>query len=265
MRRLTLPFALLFVLAAGCGPLFQKPSASVKRVDITHVDFGGISFDIVFSVYNPNIIGLDLATLQYQLTVDNHRFVAGSTNRALHVPAEGTGELHVPLSFRFVELAEALVSLFQKPVVPYTIATTLGFGTPLGVINVPISHSGSFPVPRIPTVSLASAAVGNVNMRGADVEVLIRMQNTNSFASPINGLDYSLTLEGAPIASAGTGPVNLPPMASHDVPVRAHADFLQAGLGILRAVEARSATVALQGNLVLAGFTIPVNVSTRIQ
>jgi LEA14-like dessication related protein len=267
VRRLSLALALLSVvtLAGGCGPLFEKPRVSVKRVDVTSISFQGISFDIVFTVVNPNVIGLDLARLSYQLKVDNHQFVAGGANRPLHVPAEGTGELHLPVSFRFVELAEALVALFQKTIVPYSIATTLGFGTPIGVFDVPIAHSGTFPVPRPPNISIARAAVGRVSGSGADVQIALHLQNPNSFVLPLGNLNYQLTLDGAPLAQAGTGPLQLAAGAAHEVMVSAHADFIQAGLGLLRAIESRSATVALEGTMDLGGFTLPVRASTTLQ
>jgi LEA14-like dessication related protein len=266
VRRLSHALALvLLVTIAGCGELFQKPSVSVKRVDVTSVTFAGLSFDLVFNVVNPNVIGMDLASLSYRLNVDNHQFVAGGANRPLHVPAQGTGELHLPVSFKYVDLAEALVSLFQKAIVPYSIAVTLGFGTPIGVLQVPIAHNGTFPVPRIPDISMARAAVGRVSATGADVQIALHMHNGNPFAVPVSNLNYSLTLEGAPLATAGTGPMQLAPGASQEVPINAHANFLQAGLGVLRAIESRSARIALQGTLDLAGFTVPVNVAGTIQ
>lgn len=250
---------------AGCGPLFEKPSVSVKRVDVTSINFGGIGFEIVFDVVNPNVIGLDLAKLTYQLKVDNHQFVAGAINRPLHVPPQGTGELHVPVAFRFVELAEALVSLFEKPVLPYSIAVTLGFASPVGVIGIPISHAGTFPVPRIPDVAISRAAVGNVSASGAEVSLGLKLHNGNAFAVPLSNLSYRILVENAPVATAATGPISLGPNARLELPITARADFLQAGLGILRALESRSASIALDGTLDLGGFTIPVHVGTRLQ
>jgi LEA14-like dessication related protein len=267
VRRLTFALALLSIVtvATGCGALFERPRVSVKRVDLVSVNFQGINFDLVFNVENPNVIGMDLARLSYRLTVDNHQLVAGGANRALHVPAQGVGELHLPVSFKFVELAEALASLFQKVIVPYSIATSLGFGTPIGVIDVPISHSGTFPVPRIPDISIARAAVGRVTASGADVQVALNMHNPNSFLVPVGNLNYSLTLDGAPLATAGTGPMQLAAGATQPVSIAAHADFLQAGLGLLRAVQSRSATIALEGTLDLGGFTVPVRVAGTLQ
>lgn len=264
VRRPLFVLALMFVVA-GCGQLFEKPRVSVKRVDLTSVSFQGISFDVVFNVENPNVIGLDLAQLSYQLTVDNHPFVAGGANRALHVPAQGVGELHLPVSFRFLDLAEALASLFQKAIVPYSISTTLGFGTPVGVVNVPIAHAGTFPVPRIPTINIARAAVGSVSAGGADVSIALQLHNPNAFVLPISNMNYRVTLDGAAIASAGTGPLSLAAGATQQLAVNAHADFVQAGLGLLRAIQSRSASVALDGTLDLAGFSVPIHMGTKLQ
>src|SRR5262249_23621607 len=143
--------------ASGCaafGGLFQKPTVTLERVEITRIAFDGIGANFVFAVQNPNAIGADLASLRYQLTIDGHALAEGQGNQTLQVPAHGTGALVLPVSIRFVEFAESLLALFQKQVVPYTIDTRLGFQSPAGVIEIPIQSSGTFPVPRLPSVDL---------------------------------------------------------------------------------------------------------------
>ncbi len=250
---------------AGCDQLFTKPTVTVDRVDLTAIGFQGISANIVFRVENHNAIGIDLAKLVYQLTVDNHPFVQGAADNALHVPAEGVGQLTLPVSFKFVELAEALASIFSKREVPYTIATQLGFGTPLGVLTVPISHAGTMPVPQLPTLSIIDAFVGNVNLSGASLSITLGVHNNNSFAVPVGALQYALTINGAPILSASTAPAHLAANGTLPLTIGAHLDFLRVGMGILRAVESRSATVALDGNFDLLGYAMPVHLSHAIR
>ena len=257
--------AALVVGASGCNELFQKPKVTVERVDLVQVGFQGISANIVFRVENHNVIGIDLASLVYQLTVDNHPFVQGSAHNPLHVPADGVGQFTLPVSFKFVELAEALASIFQKRQVPYTIATQLGFGTPIGVLTVPISHAGTLPVPQLPTLSIGNAAVGRVDVSGASLSVTVAVHNNNSFALPVGPLRYALSVNGASILSASTAPAQLQPGGTLPLTLSAHLDFLRVGLGILRAIQSRSATVALDGSFDLLGYSMPVHLSHAIR
>ena len=41
--------------------------------------------------------------------------------------------------------------------------------------------------------------------------------------------------------------------------ISAHIDFLRVGLGVLRAIQSRSATVALDGSFDLLGYAMPVH------
>jgi LEA14-like dessication related protein len=261
---MTLIFSLLCSLA-GCWPLFDKPRVHVSRVTVTSVTFSALAADVIFAVDNPNAIGIDLATLQYQLTVDNHPFVAGSSDRALHVPAAGTSELAMPVSFKFVELAEALTSLFTKKTVPFTLSTRLGFGTPLGVLTVPIDHAGTLPVPQLPSIGIANAAVGGVNLSGARVTLTLALRNHNAFALPLGPLRYALTVDGTPVVSAATAPTLLAPNASLPVVLSAELDFARVGMGILRAVRAGAATLALDGSFDLGGYAMPVHLQTALR
>ena len=148
---------------------------------------------------------------------------------------------------------------------PYTIATQLGFGTPLGVLDVPISHSGTLPVPQLPTLSIGNAAVGAVNVSGASLSVTVAVRNNNTFALPVGPLRYALSVNGASILSAATAPAKLAPGGTLPLTLSAHLDFLRVGLGLLRAIQSRSATVALDGSFDLLGYSMPVHLAHALR
>jgi LEA14-like dessication related protein len=256
---------LLSVSLAGCSPLFDKPRVSVRRLDITGVSFTGVDATLVLAVDNPNVLGLDLARLSYRLTVDGHDFIQGAGQHTLHVPPQGSGELQLPISIKFVELGQALASLFTKRQVPFSIATTLGFGTPIGVIDVPLSHSGQMPVPQLPTLTMGPASVGAIDVGGANMSLTIQVRNSNSFKIPVGALKYGLSINGVTLVNAATQARELAAGATIPLVVSARLDFLRAGFGIVRAVQSRSATVALAGSFDLLGYTMPVNLQTTLR
>jgi LEA14-like dessication related protein len=249
----------------SCSQLFEKPRVSVRRVDIHGVSFTGVDAVLVLAVDNPNVLGIDLARLSYDLTVDNHHFIQGAGEHTLHVPAQGSGELQLPISIKFVELGQALASLFTKRQVPYSIATKLGFGTPIGVIDVPLSHSGQFPVPQLPTLSIGPATVGAIDVGGANMSVTIQVRNSNSFKIPVGALKTGVSINGVSLVEASTPPRELAAGATVPLVIGARLDFVRAGFGIVRAIQSRSATVALAGSFDLLGYTMPVNLQTTLR
>ena len=250
---------------AGCGPLFEKPRVRVRSVNVTSLSFAGVGFDVVFSVENPNVIGVDLAKLAYQLTVDGHPFAQGAGNHPLHVPPQGTGQLTLPVSFKFVDLTQALASLFTKKTVPFSIATRLGFGTPIGVIEIPLSHQGTLPVPQLPSISVGAAQVGSVSLSGATLSLTLHLRNNNTFALPLGPLRYALQINGAPLLNATTQPTQLAPGGTLPLVISTHLDFLRLGMSVLRAVQSRSATIALDGTFDLKGYSMPVHLQTTLR
>ena len=201
VRALCLAFLVATAIPiAGCDQLFSKPTVSVERVDLTAVSFQGISANFVFKIENHNAIGIDLAKLVYQLTVDNHPFVQGAANNPLHVPAQGVGQLTLPVSFKFIELAEALASLFTKRAgaVHHRDAARLRHAARR--LHGADSHTGTMPVPQLPSLSIGNAAVGGVNVSGATLSVTIAVHNNNTFALPVGALQYALSINGASLA-----------------------------------------------------------------
>jgi late embryogenesis abundant protein len=169
------------------------------------------------------------------------------------------------VSFKFVELAEALVSIFSKKTVPFSIASRLGFGTPIGVITVPIDHAGTLPVPQLPSLSMANAGVGGLSPSGARVSVTLNVRNNNAFVLPLGPLRYALSVEGAPIVSAATAPTQLGAGATLPLVLSAELDFVRVGMGVLRALRSGGATLALDGSFDLAGYAMPVHLQTTLQ
>jgi len=256
---------LLFGSLCACQQLFKAPQVDVRSVDVTAVSFSGIGADVVFAVHNPNALGLDLARLAYELTVDGHSFVQGSGDHKLHVPAGGTGELRLPVAFKFADLAQSLSALFQKRELPFAIQSKLGFGTPLGVLDVPLSYSGKFPVPQLPDVSLSGAQLGDVDLTGATLATTIHVKNKNAFPLPIGQLLAGLNVNGVSLANVSTPPQKLGANASVPMTVNTRIDYLKAGLGVVKAVKSRSAKIALDGGLELLGYKLPVKLQTTLR
>jgi LEA14-like dessication related protein len=251
------PVVLLAAAAPGCGlfgALFEKPIVTFKNVDLDTVRYEGIGATFVFTVENPNAIGADLAQLGYQITVDGHAFAAGQSDRALHVPAQGAGELRLPVSIRFAEFAQSLESLVQKQAVPYTLSVQLGFGTPAGVLTVPLSTSGTFPVPRLPRVAFGGLSPGGIDLSGASVRATLQLSNDNPFPIAVGAFRGRLLVGGSPVANVESAPIELPASGTQAVALTARID----AMGMIGGFSSGSTDVSVDGAFDLGGWPWPV-------
>src|SRR5262249_38408351 len=130
-----------------------------------------------------------------------------------------------------------------------------------GIIEVPLSHSGQFPVPKLPDVSLGAPQVGPIDISGASFSLPLNIANKNGFELPVNGLNYSLTVAGQPLLTAGANPGNLPATQRGPVPPSPATAFLRAGLAIATAIRGGAATVGLSGSLDLGGSRLPLTLA----
>lgn len=271
MKRL--PVLLLALSLCGCATLLQvaksqfgQPKLSVRSVDITGLSLGSIAANIVCDVDNPNAFGLDLAGFDYQLTLDMKQLVGGKVTQGFNVPANGKGVVTFPVEFRFVEVGQAVLSLFRKEQVDYGVKTTLGFNSPIGVINVPLEHNGTFPVPRLPEISLAGAAAGSVNLTGATLRVRIGLKNRNNFPLPLGTFNYKLLIEGSEVSSGGVPAPTLAPNQSGTLELPVSINFLGSGGAIIKAIRSGRANIQLDGGLEIGGLgqVLPFHQETSV-
>ena len=269
MPRLLRAVAVLALLASshGCAmlnQLFQKPAVSLRSVDLTSLSFTGIGANFVLGVDNPNPVGIDLARLAYQVTIEGKQLAQGQANQAVSVPASGAGTITLPVSIRFTDFVASIQALLTKRQVNYSIAMSPGFNTPLGIIDVPLAHSGQFPVPQVPQVSLGTPSLGGLDLTGATLSLPIVIHNKNGFPLPTTGLSYGLTVAGAAVLSATAAPGPLAANQQTSVPITARINFAQVGLGVMNALRGGGAPIALNGLLDLGGYKLPLNLATNL-
>jgi LEA14-like dessication related protein len=255
--------ALLGLLVCGCatlGGLVEKPKVTLRTVEVTRASFDGVSANFVFNVENPNPISVDLARLDYQVTLDGHALTGGRGDKPLSVPRNGTGTMVLPVSVRYVELGSAIGSMMTKQTLPYEIKATLGFATPIGTVDIPVESSGTFPVPQLPRPQLVGAQLLDLSLGGVTLRVNLALVNPNTFAVPVGGLAWRLGVEGTEVASGKSPAVDLPGNAALPVQLDVRIDFLRAGGAVASALRSGSATVAVEGQLDLGPFKIPVAV-----
>ncbi len=141
----------LVVSGAGCyGPdsLFDRPRVTFQRAEVRDLSLSGLTVAFVVTVENPNVIAVDLAQLGYRLALDGRTVAQGSSSQGLHVPKRHAGELTVPISVTFADLAASAEQLFARATLPYGVHLDFGFGTSAGVVTIPVDAQGTLHLPR---------------------------------------------------------------------------------------------------------------------
>ena len=190
-------------LLPGCGLFKQytkRPKVTLKKVDITDVDFAGARLAALIEIENRIPVALTLAKINWNVTIDGKALVSGVVTSPSTVPPSQVFPVQLPFALKFDDLARIASQYKDADEAPYKLAGNLEIETPVGPITVPFTHNGRAPVLKIPSVELTKVQVRGFSFTGADVRFGFNIKNPNKIALDVRSLDYALTLAGARVA-----------------------------------------------------------------
>lgn len=272
MRKI--PLALLLpVLATGCAGLkdlarsaFQEPKLTFRSASLQALDLEGATVAFNFELSNPNAVGVDIARAGWAIEVDQTRIAAGDLPAGLKVPANGTAPVSFPVRVRFRDVP-GVVSLITsgKDDLPYRLSGTLGVRTPLGILELPLSHSDHLRLPKLPRFAVDGLSVRSVSFSSVGIGLRLRVRNPNAFPLPPGTLDYALALGGARVARAeGARIESVQGGASAVVEIPIHVDLVSAGRAASSLVQGGEVDVELSGKADVAGLPLPLDLRARV-
>jgi LEA14-like dessication related protein len=271
--RKTLVALLLPVLLAGCAGLqdlaraaFKQPQLSFKSVALDRLDLEGATLAFTWEIENPNALGVDLARAGWQIDVEGTRVAAGDLPAGLTIPANGRAPLTFPVRVRFRDVP-GIVGLLGggRSDLGYRLSGSLGIRTPIGVVDLPMSHEDRVKVPSLPRFAIDGLRVRSVSLSSVTVDVRVRVQNPNAFPLPDGELDYALALAGTSVARAEGASVGaVPGKGSAIVEIPVKIDVLSAGRVATDLARGGEVQVELTGNAQLAGLPLPLDLRGRV-
>jgi LEA14-like dessication related protein len=271
MRKIAL--ALSLVLLAGCAGLnqlaasaVQKPKLTFRSVSLSSLDLEGATLAFTYDLENPNGFGLDLARVGYTVDVEGTRVASGDLPGGLAIKANGTAPVTFPVHVRFQDVPGIVTLLTsKKDTVKYRLAGNVGVRTPLGVLDVPMSHEGGLKLPSVPQFALEGIAIRSVGFTEITFDVRLRVRNPNGFALPVGKLDYALAVGGASVAKAAAldvAPVAGGSSAVISIPVK--IDVASAGRAAAQLAGGGEVPVDLDGKANLAGIPLPLDLKGKV-
>jgi len=259
---------------AGCAGLkdlaraaFQEPKLVFRTATVDALDLEGATVALHVDLENPNGFGLDVARVGWTFDADGTRVASGEMPGGLVIPANGTAPLAIPVRVRWHDVP-GIVGLLRRgdDALPYRVAGHVGVHTPVGVIDLPVSHEGRLPTPRLPTFALEGLRVHGVSLSEVSFEVKVGVKNPNAFPVPGGKLSWTLALGGgAPVAHAeGMTIAPVGPRGSGDIIVPVRLDVASAGRAALDLARGGEVRVRLSGEAQLAGLPVPFDLDAVV-
>lgn len=261
------------MLLAGCPGLlealrssvFREPNLTFKSAWLSDISFAGLTLDTVWEIHNPNSVGVSIAQLDYALTVEGKRVVSGTPGTGLDVRPASASELHFPAAIRFADLVAVVQTFLNKDTAAYRVEGRLGFDTPIGLVQLPMAHEGTFEVPKVPQVAFGNPRVTSVSLSGARIEFPLNVTNRNTYALPVSGLQGTLSIGGAPVGRLSTG--DLGAMAGkgvRTVSLPLDINLLSAASAVVTAVQGGNAQVGFNAQVSSGPTSAPLTVQQAV-
>lgn len=262
---------------SGCETvemLVQKPQVSVNSVQISAISFQDITLDMELNIYNPNPIAIDLESFDYDLLIEEASLLKGDAQDGLSLEANGSSLITIPLTVDYKDLYQLVSSMKEQDESAYRIDTGFNFILPIiGEQRIELSHSGTFPNVRMPRFSFENLYVKSLGLMGADLVVLMNIENPNAFDLGLNEFIGVLEINNQKWAElTTTNPVDFPAGEIGEIGFQFRLEFLSMGRTV-RDLLSKNQTLNYDfgGNILLSSSldmlkeaSLPLNINGEI-
>ncbi|UCB53705.1 MAG: LEA type 2 family protein [Thiotrichales bacterium] len=219
---------LLFVFVlSGCAELAKhaesvKPTARLVDTRLASIDFKQADLVFDLEIDNQNPFAINLAGLDYDLTIENHSLLSGVAAQGLVIKPASTSTVELPVTLKFDDLSKLPGELWKQDRFSYRLDTKFVVDLPvIGNYAIPVNKTGELPVPKLPDISLKGIQVRNVGLKSAELVAQVEIDNPNSFDLSFSNFDYQLNVnqakwgqgsirQGGSIPQKGSSTVEIP-------------------------------------------------------
>ena len=196
---------LVAMLLSSCSALsdltgkmaVERPEVSFVGAELTGLSFNAADFMFDLKIHNPNSLGIKMAGFDYDFLINGNSFFKGKQEEGIEIGAEGESTVQIPLSLNFVDLYQTFQDVRDQDVSTYQLNCGFSFDLPvLGVVTVPVSKTGEFPLLKLPTVNLDAIKLRRLSISGAELQLTVKLNNPNAFSMILEHLKYELEIDG---------------------------------------------------------------------
>lgn len=209
-QRTLLSLVISLSLVGGCSAL-QRPEIRAVRPHVTGIDLEGVNLTFDVDVSNPYPMALRTPRFTYGLDIEDAEFIKSQAPVEIDVPAGQVGTAKLPVRVEYAQLWRTYQTLANSNEVKYRLHGTVPVSALGQTHELPLSHSGTFPVFRLPRIDVENVDFSDVSLTRAKAAVAATLRNPNAFALGAKGLGYALVLGDTPVGnlSAAT-PASIP-------------------------------------------------------
>ena len=206
---------------------------------MTSLSFEHVGLLFGIDVSNPNTVGIAMDGFDYELLLNNYSFVSGKQDEKLNIEANGTSRVNFPLSLKFVDIYNMINTLRDNDTTGYQIKLGLIFKLPvLGATRIPISHTGSFPIPKLPVISVRGLQLNSIGFTGAKLDLKIAIDNANAFPMRFDQLDYNLNINGQEwVSGINSSAMQVSDHGEGIITIPINLDFLKMGQSVYQLIN----------------------------
>ena len=189
--------AVLLAVLPGCAKVFEvlgKPEVTSVRPRITGIDLEGIAMAFAVDVQNPYPFVIKSPKLRYALDIEGTELLSSTTDTDVRLPANNVGTITLPVRLAYSKLWSTVQKLSKAKRAAYKLHGAVLLDAMGKSYELPVSHTGTFPILRPPKFSNFKVNFSDVSLRSAKVTVQADVQNPNVFALGIKNLGYQLAL-----------------------------------------------------------------------
>ncbi len=139
----------------------KKPEITYKKVDVKQVTFRDTKVEFVYSVDNPNPVGLQNISVDYELYLgvtsrpsSGTAPTAAGKNVKFNVKAKSVSEFRLPMTINyeaFFKSAEKLTKIILggQKTIPFVLETRFTLNLKILKFSIPVEVKGQLPLPEV--------------------------------------------------------------------------------------------------------------------
>jgi len=193
MRYLVLGFA-FFLSACVSQVVNVRPQIETVSAKIANIDFQGVDLLFDVGIRNPWAFSIKTPQFRYALDVAEGSFTSGDITSTVDLPARGLGIAKIPLRMKYIDLWNMHRNLSNANEVPYRLKGTFLIPALGTTFELPLEHSDTFPVLKMPNFSALKFHPAKITMGTATIGIDVEALNPNSFWLGIKDLGYVLRI-----------------------------------------------------------------------
>jgi len=239
----------ILISICGCAVLQQL-------IDKPEVEFIGVSLNTVslfeatpvfkFKITNPNPMGININKINYNLRINDIKFIKGVSDQQAGIKAASSGILELPVTFNYMDVFNNVSEFIESDKIYYNLSGSINIG-PFPVLY---EYNGELEVPDLPELALKDVKISSLSLKEASIAFDLELGNSNSFPIALEALDYSVKLDGRDFIKGIRTDINtISKNGKLKLEIPLELNFLESGYSVYKVFKDLSADYELSGTM----------------